>query len=105
MIHGQFKNGKEEKCHPGVIQQVYQVEKLRQQVGVVSNPVSPARQHGCKQFKPHCTALVPMLGISVTVSRQCKADGVSSVPLCLKDTAQEALYSLCLPCLPHAAPQ
>lgn len=42
--------------------------------------------------------LSPCLGtmyqISVTLSRQCKADGVSSAPLCLKDTAQEALYSL-----------
>lgn len=63
-----------------------QVEKLRQQVGAVSNPVSPARQHGCNQFKP---CLGTIYQISVTVSRQCKADGVSSAPLWLKDTAQK----------------
>lgn len=86
-----------------------QVQKLRQQVGVVSSSVSPARQHGCNQFKPQGTALVPMLStmhwMSVAVSRQCKADGVSSAPLCLKDTAQEILCSLSSPCWPHTDPQ
>lgn len=109
MIHGQLKNGKEEKCYSDVIQQVCEVENLRQQVSIVSNPVSPARQRRCDQFKPHYTALVTILGNNVpNFCNSLQAVQSRWSQLCTlvpEGHCPGGPFYLCLPCLPHRAPQ
>lgn len=82
---------------PGASQLSCQVGKTRQQVGIGSNPGSPARPGGYHPTELRCQGLGRACWTSGLVPRWCRADRVGSVPWGLKDFAQGHTHGLCSP--------